>query len=98
MFRHGPMVFRVCRRILRVTHDAEDDFQTRSLCLRRTRSIRQRAGKVAFRSDLAAGDQNVAGVFLQILTDPQALTEDKANQRVERAIAAEIELVLKPTD
>ena len=57
-----------------------------------------RAGKIAFRSDMAAGNQNAAGVFLQILTDPQAMTEDMANQLVERAIGEEIELVLKRTD
>ena len=54
-----------------------------------------RAGKIAFRSDMAAGDRNVAGVFMKILTDPQAMTDEKANRLVERAIAEEIESVLK---
>ena len=57
-----------------------------------------RAGKIAFRSDMAAGDRNLASVFIQILTDPQAMTEEKANQLAERAINEEIELVLKQTD
>lgn len=57
-----------------------------------------RAGKVAFRSDLAAGDRNVAGVFMQILTDPQSMTEEKANRLVEQAIGEEIEQVLAHTD
>jgi RNA polymerase sigma factor (sigma-70 family) len=57
-----------------------------------------RAGKVAFRSDMAAYDRNVAAVFMQILTDPQAMTEEKANRLVERAIAEEIELVLEQKD
>ena len=54
-----------------------------------------RAGQIAFRSDMAADDRNVAAVFMQILTGPQAMTEEKGNQQVERAIAEEIESVLK---
>ena len=54
-----------------------------------------RAGKIAFRSDLAAGDRNVSAVFTRILTDPQVMTEEKANRLVERALAEEIESVLK---
>jgi hypothetical protein len=57
-----------------------------------------RAGKIAFRSDMTAGDRNVAAVFMKILTDPQAMTEEKANRLVERAIAEEIEAVLKQMD
>ena len=51
--------------------------------------IIDRAGKIAFRSDMAAYDRNVAAVFMQILTDPQAMTEEKANRLVERALAEE---------
>jgi RNA polymerase sigma factor (sigma-70 family) len=54
-----------------------------------------RAGKIAFRSDMTAGDKNLAGVFIRILTDPQAMTEEKSQQLVERAIGDEIESVLK---
>ena len=39
--RHGPMVFRICRTILRDRHDAEDAFQATFLVLaRRACSIR----------------------------------------------------------
>ena len=45
--RHGPMVFRVCRSVLRDTHDAEDAFQATFLVLaHRARSIRRR-GSIA---------------------------------------------------
>jgi hypothetical protein len=44
---------------------------------------------------MAAGDCNVAAVFMKILTDPQAMTEENANQLAQRAIAEEIEAVLK---
>jgi hypothetical protein len=57
-----------------------------------------RAGKIAFRSDTAADDRNLAAVFMRIQTDPQAMTEEKANRLVERAIADEIEAVLKQGD
>jgi RNA polymerase sigma factor (sigma-70 family) len=44
MERHGPMVFRVCRAILRDRHDAEDAFQATFLVLaRQARSIRRPA-------------------------------------------------------
>jgi RNA polymerase sigma factor (sigma-70 family) len=42
--RHGPMVFRICRTILRDRHDAEDAFQATFLVLaRQARTIRHRA-------------------------------------------------------
>ena len=43
VFRHGPMVFRVCRSVLRDTHDAEDAFQAVFVVLaHRAPSIRRR--------------------------------------------------------
>src|SRR5271167_3704411 len=42
--RHGPMVLRVCRRILHDPHDVEDAFQATFLVLvRKAGSIRKRA-------------------------------------------------------
>jgi hypothetical protein len=44
MFRHGPMVYRVCRSLLRDTNDAEDAFQAvfrKATCQRRNVTTRQ---------------------------------------------------------
>jgi RNA polymerase sigma factor (sigma-70 family) len=65
--RHGPMVYRVCRRLLRHPQDAEDAFQSTFLVLaRRLRTLRKRASLaswlhgVALRVALKARAQSAA--------------------------------------
>ncbi len=69
--RHGPMVLRVCRGLLRDGHEAEDSFQATFLVLARSaRSIRRRdsvggwlhgvARRVAWRARLAASRRRAA--------------------------------------
>src|SRR5665213_2847404 len=48
MWRHGPMVLSVCRRMLRCDHDAEDAFQAAFLLLAR------KAGAIRHREAVAA--------------------------------------------
>jgi RNA polymerase sigma factor (sigma-70 family) len=61
VWRHGPMVLGVCRRVLRREHDAEDAFQATFLALaRKARSMNKRESvaawlyKVGYRVSLAA--------------------------------------------
>jgi hypothetical protein len=54
-----------------------------------------RAGKIAFRSDTAEGDRNPVTVFRQIVANPGTMTEEKAIEVIHKALAQEIERVLK---
>jgi thiol-disulfide isomerase/thioredoxin len=57
-----------------------------------------RAGKIAFHSETANGDGNVGAVARQLFSNPSGMTEDQANERIERALGQEIERVLKQND
>jgi RNA polymerase sigma factor (sigma-70 family) len=78
--RHGPMVFRVCLRVLRRQHDAEDAFQATFLTLARKAGTIARAEsvgswiyKVAYRIALRAGAAIPArGLPKYLLPDPSA--------------------------
>ncbi len=69
--RHGPMVLRGCRSILRDEHDAEDAFQATFLVLVR------RAGSVRVKSRLARGRQRLRGKLIR-----RGLVPDDVSERV----------------
>jgi RNA polymerase sigma factor (sigma-70 family) len=85
--RHGPMVLRICRTILRDQHDAEDAFQATFLVLaRRAASIRSRtcvaswlhgvARRVASYTRLATSrrrkhERKAAALAAQFVTEPR---------------------------
>jgi RNA polymerase sigma factor (sigma-70 family) len=80
LWRHGPMVFRVCLRVLRRHHDAEDAFQATFLALARKagaigrmESVGSWLYKVAYRIALRAGAAIPARRLPEnLLPDPSA--------------------------
>ena len=78
--RHGPMVLRVCRRLLDDPNDAEDAFQATFLVLiRRARSIRERGSLAAW----------LHGVALRVAC--RARVESARRRRIEcRALRSEV--------
>src|SRR5262245_3038911 len=83
VWRHGPMVWGVCRRILRHEQDAEDAFQAAFLALaRKAGSVGDRVGgwlfQVAHRAALRL--RSAAGQFEALSSDPPADAPDAAER------------------
>src|SRR5258708_4088073 len=90
--RYGPMVWGICRRILRHTHDAEDAFQaTFAVLVRKAPSIRKKRAlggwlhQVARRAGLRAGakasgqeDTVDASILVSLERAPVATEKDSA--------------------
>src|SRR5262245_22411134 len=104
--RHGPMVFAVCRRLLRHQQDAEDAFQAAFLVLaRRAGSVRPaaRVGPwlygVARRTALAArraGDRRRAGEAAAARARAGAVTDPAPAARAGLAEVLDLELARLP--
>src|SRR6202165_4435227 len=86
VWRYGPMVWGVCRRVLRNHHDAEDAFQaTFSVLVRKAASIRPRemvgnwlygvAYQTALRARVAAAKRWVKERQVVVMPEPKAVQE-----------------------
>jgi RNA polymerase sigma factor (sigma-70 family) len=80
--RHGPMVFRVCRQVLRHVHDAEDVFQATFLVLaRKASAIKKQASVaswlhgVAYRLSMQARNASTRQRAREQLREPAARVE-----------------------
>jgi RNA polymerase sigma factor (sigma-70 family) len=96
VWRHGPMVFGLCRRVLGNHHDAEDALQATFLALaRQAGSISKRGSltswlcKVAYRVALRARNQSAKHA-----ADALPVEEVPAHARPEPALAAELRLAV----
>jgi RNA polymerase sigma factor (sigma-70 family) len=89
--RHGPMVWGVCRRILRNHHDAEDAFQATFLVLvRKAGSVRQRelvgnwlygvAHQTAMKARATTGKRRRREMQVMALPEVQAPEQDSAHE------------------
>ncbi len=82
LWRHGPMVFGVCRRVLRRAEDAEDAFQATFLTLvRKAASVKRGAAvgawlyQVAYRIALRARATNAPQA--EFASEPVAMAADE---------------------
>jgi RNA polymerase sigma factor (sigma-70 family) len=96
LWRHGPMVLGLCRRVLRHRHDAEDVFQAVFLVFfRKARSIRRRdclaswLYKVAYRLAVRARVQARGGAYDDLLVESVT-----APEKPDAFLAAELRPVL----
>ena len=100
--RHGPMVWAVCRRVLRHTQDAEDAFQATFLVLiRKAGSIRKRTSLpswlhgVAYRTSHKARVMNVRRIVHEsraVAHASTAVTEDHSDLDFEVNALPEVRL------
>src|SRR3954454_5643123 len=102
MARHGPMVLRVCRAVLRNPSDAEDAFQATFLVLvKKARTLRGRANlggwlhlvayRVAIQANAAAARRRVqerrAGEMSAMTTSHDPIIPDKLLEALHKEIA-----------
>jgi RNA polymerase sigma factor (sigma-70 family) len=104
---HGPMVYGVCRRVLRQTQDAEDAFQSTFLTLARKASVigcreslggwlRTVAYRIALRTKLRSCQRQQRQTALQDLPDdePDGNPADRAAvQELRQRLDAELKLI-----
>ena len=82
--RHGPLVFGVCRQILRETHPAEDAFQATFLVLaRKAASIRKRQSLPAWLHRVAVNVARTARSAAAAGRTPPALGGGPASRRAQ---------------
>ena len=102
--RHGPMVLRVCRSVLRDAHDAEDAFQAVFLVLaNRARSIRRRGSVASWLFGVAQRVAICGNGRFRLTDDARRVTTigesgrvaiDQSGQTVTRPEAARVEPII----